>query len=98
MSNRRAVGLFVCFEKHAAPAFGLAKVFEVVNEIWQLSTLVDFVARRHDALGERTRPAREHAYFRYIGVLLLYKFEKTRHIGTPEMVHRLEAGKHGRLR
>lgn len=51
MSNRRAVGLF---EEHAP--LGLAKVFVVVNEIWQLSTLVDIVARRHDTLGQGPRP------------------------------------------
>lgn len=78
---------FLSHENDHRSASGLAKVLKVVDEIWQLSTLVDFVARRHDALGEGPRPTREHAYFRYIGVLLLYKFKETRHIRTSEMVH-----------
>lgn len=41
----------------------LAEVLEVMNEVRQAPTLVNFVAGRHDALRQGTRPAAEHSYF-----------------------------------
>ena len=75
----------------------LTEIFKVVDEVGQLATLVDLLARAHNGLGERSRPAAEDADLADVAVLLLDELEEGRHVRTAEVVDRLEAGEHAVL-
>ena len=44
----------------------LTKVLVVMDEVWQLPLLVDGLAGRADAVGERAGAAAEHAHFAHL--------------------------------
>jgi len=44
----------------------LSEVLEVVNEVWQLSALIYFFARRHNALRQWPWSTTEHSNLAYL--------------------------------
>ena len=69
----------------------------MMDKVGQFAALVDFFAGAHDGLGERSRTATEDADLADVTVLLLNKLQERRHIGTSEMIDRLQTGEHGTL-
>lgn len=45
---------------------GLSEVLEMMDEVGQFASFVDFVAGGHNAFGERPGSAREHSDFGYL--------------------------------
>lgn len=50
----------------------LSKVLKVMNEVWQLSTLVYFFARCHNALCQRSWSAAEYSNLAYLSYYYYY--------------------------
>jgi len=51
----------------------LTEVLEMMNEVWELPSLVHFLTGGHNTLCEGARPTTKHADFADVAVLLLDK-------------------------
>ena len=69
----------------------------MVDEVGKFPALVDLFASTHDRFGEWPRTTAEDSDFADVAVFLLHEFQEGRHVGSAEVVDRLESGEHTAL-